>query len=90
MRLKIKNLEQELRRANRSISKQRNNSQAPTGEAAVKLAQDENEESRGKLRKVILLVKKFFLSFRRLQRALHKREEADISKFKVEFEACRH
>lgn len=39
---------------------------------------------------MILQVKKFFLSFRRLQRALHKREEADISKFKVEFEACRH
>ena len=35
-------------------------------------------------------MKKFFLSFRRLQRALHKREEADISKYKVEFEACRH
>ena len=29
MRLKIKSLEQELRRANRSISKQRNSSQAP-------------------------------------------------------------
>lgn len=90
MKLKIKNLEQELRRANRSISKQRNNSQAPSGEPALRQAQEENEENRSKLRKVILQVKKFFLSFRRLQRALHKREEADISKFKVEFEACRH